>query len=409
MNALSSIPHAAGFRRARSGLRTLLIPMLVLLAACSGTGSDGTGATAPATAPSPAMPPEASAEPETVEEVFALIASLGLDAAATDAYLLERARDEGSVTLYLNSGGGVGEEIAQAWSEAFAASYPGLGLQFVALSPTDFNPRVLSEHRAGRPQADIVRTSASLLAELEREGILTIHAGLLGAAGAPSWSVTPTGVIGRVTPTVIPWNAERVPPGNEPRDWDAFLTPEHAGCVLGPTPSWVVGMIEDRGLPRTEQWFEGFLANGGLMVIENGPSLLRKLVAGEVDCVVHVNAGQAESARASGAPVEWLLPAASPGVVTAFSVLSTTPRPHAAALFVRWAVGQQGAQIASDLGEFAVRADVTLSSERFLPFADPSSAEFSRVIVIDNDMAGRLEQQAADLLARYHTPNVIQR
>jgi len=356
----------------------------------------------------PAMLAEVPAGPATVSDVFAAIAELGLDPAEVDAYLLERAREEGDITLYINPGSRA-EEIAEAWSEAFARAYPGLGMRYVALSPSDFNPRVLSEHRASRPQADVVRTSATLLDELSREGILALHAGILQQEGSPDWTVTPSAIIARITPSVIAWSTERVGADGPPQQWDDFLRPEFSGCTLISSPSWIVGMIADRGLGETEAWFEAFLANGGRMTLDSGATVLRQIISGETDCLVHMNGTQADDQRVQGAPIEWTAPEGSPTVVTAFSVVATTPRPHAVALFVRWALGLDGAGIAASFGELSVRPDVAPESERLLPWQDPTSEEFQRFLIVGPEVAAEFGSLAEDLLARYHTPNVLQR
>jgi len=352
--------------------------------------------------------PTVLAEPTTVGEVFAAIAELGLEPSEVDAYLFERARAEGEITLYLNPGSRA-EEIAEAWSEAFARAYPGLGMRHVTLSASDFNPRVLSEHRASRPQADVVRTSATLLDELSREGILALHSGILRPEGSPDWAVTPNAIFARITSSVIAWATERVGSAGPPQQWDDFLQPEFSGCTLISSPSWIVGMIADRGLDKTEAWFEAFLANGGRMTLDGGATVLRKIVSGEADCLVHMNGSQAEDQRAQGAPIDWFAPEGSPTVVTAFSVLTTTPRPHAVALFVRWALGSDGAAIAADFGELSVRADVAPESERFRPWQDPTSEEFQRFLIVGPEVVEEFGSLAEELLARYHTPNVLQR
>jgi len=381
-----------------------LLLAVALLSACSSSPSDAPASTAPGQ-PSSSVAPG----PQTVEEVFAVIAALGLNEESTDDYLLERALTEGTVTFYLGAGAGTGEDLAEAWSQGFAEAYPGLEMEFVGIGAGDFNVRVLSEHRSGRPQVDVLRNASALLSELDAEGLLAAHSGLLQSRGVPDWTVTRTGIINRMTPSVIPRSTERLPERVWPVEWDDFLRDEHAGCSLGPTPSWVVGMLADRGFEGTAEWFERFLSNGGQMTLESGPTLLRQMVSGEIDCVVHVSAVQAETARLSGAPIDWSIPNSSPASVFEFSVTSTTTRPHAAALFVRWATGVEGSEIAAALGENPLNTIVPIISERLEPTRDPSSAEFQRSIIIDLNIASRFDSQAAEILDRYHTPNVIRR
>jgi ABC-type Fe3+ transport system substrate-binding protein len=376
---------------------------VIVLSACVASEQDFVADT---DAPLPVDSPDEIAEPRSVADIYATLAGAGLDDAELDALLYERALGEGPLVLYAHTGG-IGE-VLDAWATGFASAFPGLQIIHTSPSVSDFATQVLAEHRAGRPQADVVRSSATILSELRTQGLLVQHAGLLARSDVAGWTVTPTGVITRLNPSVIAWNTDRFSNRPGPRSWDDFLLPEHAGCGLIELPSWVVGMAGQRGLEATEDWFERFLANGGQMVV-GGSAQLRRLVSGEIDCLVHSSLLSVTQLQTQGAPLAWHLPAESVATVFEFSVLATTQRPHAAALFVRWAAGEEGALIAARVGDTPVHPAVPSPNPAVAPFTDPSSAEFAHILIIGQDEAERLEPQALELISRYHTPNVVRR
>jgi ABC-type Fe3+ transport system substrate-binding protein len=345
-----------------------------------------------------------SAAPPTVEEQYAKIAALGLSEEDLERYLYERALLEGGSLVMYGTTGAEGLELTERWSEEFARRYPGLDLVFVIPTIADFTDRVLAEHRSGRPQADIVHRSVSVLAEIYRNGLLAEHYGVLAPLDVPEWSTTSVGVVNRVAPNVIPWRTDRNAHA-VPETWDDFLRSEFSGCVLPDSPTWFVGMVAARGVEGAEDWLERFLANGGQMALREGTQFNR-LLSGEIECVVQVDAVSAETARFAGAPIDWSVPPEAAAVALNFSVLKTSPRPHSAALFIRWAVGLGGSRIAAELGSLSVHPMVELRLERMRPWQDPSSPEFRRTRIIGVEEAATLELAARELIERWHAPNV---
>ena len=377
-----SDPNTSRARRA-----ALTVAAAAIVAAC---GGDGSGEAV-------------SADPgRTVAQAYAQAVALGLADEDLDAYLYERALEEGGTLVMYHDP--TGADIVDEWSRTFSDRYPGLSLTYVELDTDDFVERVVAEHRAGRPQADLVRRSVAALSRPRAEGMLVEHGGLLAAAGVPAWTVTPTGLIDRVSPTVLMWRTD-IPDRRPPTSWDDFLLPEHAGCVLPTSPSWVTGLVAARGEAAAEDWIRRFLANDGQVAVGSSAQV-RRLVAGEIDCVVYGTAVRAEVLRADGAALDWAVPEDAPALVHQFSVLTTTPRPHAAALFIRWAGGPEGARIASAGGESVVHPDAEVPFERLRVWQDEDSPEFRRTRLIDLDEVAAAESAAVSLIERYLLPAV---
>lgn len=383
-------------RDRRGSIAMCALVALVALAGCAGTSD-------PAAAPSPTpVTPAEGSVPATAAEVLAGIAELGLGEAELIAYLRERAASEGPVTLYTISGA----EDTQAWVEVFRTEFPEVDLRFVALGNDEVVERVTAEARAGRQVVDVIQSTAPPLAALINEGLLAPHSGALVPEGLPERYVGTHEVTHRIAPVVIPRFAS-VPAEDAPQGWDDFLEPEHAGCVFSVAPTWVTALVDERGEDGAAAWFEGFLANGGTMAQSSGAQL-RRLLAGEIDCVVQSNAHTLRRLVVEdGAPLDWVIPTRSYATATSVAVHRDTPRTHAAALVALWLASPSGAQVIADLGDLPTHPDVMLTDERLRPWLDPSSPESQRTAIIDMERSIEVEQIVFRLIETYVTPNLI--
>lgn len=381
-------------RALRNAIVALALPALLLGACTSDRGSSD----APATDAAPSEP-EA---PATAAEVLAAVAALDLPEDERLAYLAERAADEGALVLYTSSEA----ELTEAWLDAFRAAFPDITVESVSLDNTDIVERVLAEDRAGRPLADVVRTTSPGLAAMLAQDLLAPHSGVSVPDDHPAAYVDPYAVTHRIGPVIIPVLATD-DLETAPSSWDDFLEPEHAGCVYSAAPSWVAALVAERGEDGAAEWFEGFLANGGVMADGNNAQV-RRLLAGEIDCVVQANAHSvARLIEDDGAPLEMILPERTSATATAVAVHRDTARPHGAALLALWLAGPGGGQVIADFGEVPVSPRVTTIAERLRPWLDPDSAEARRTTVIDLERSVSLEEAAFRLLERYYTPNLV--
>lgn len=383
--------------RARRTAVAALVLGLLLATGCSA------GTVAPDAAPDATPDAEASA-PETYDALLAGIAAEGRTSDERSAWLAERAAEEGEVVLY---GGGGDPELYEALELAFEAEHPDIDMSWLLIEPGEFEARVTAERAAERGLYDVVLTSATLTARLIDPGYVAMHAGVIAPDGFPEAYVDDHTVGITFNPTVVPVATERASLEDAPRTFDDYLQPEHAGCVLPDTPSWVVGLVAALGSEGAEAWFQGFLDNGGLMAGSGGTELQR-LVAGEIDCLVHVQASDVLQLAADGAPVDFVQLEQGPATVTAVSLSSAPPHPHAAALLGLWLSGPEGARINLEIeGRIPVQPVGELAFERLEAWRDPASDEARRTLAITSAVARANAATAADLLERYHAPNVL--
>lgn len=393
MVRLARSPSRASRGPARRAGRCALLAGVALIAAACGGASDVTDA-----APAPASAPAADEGPIGVAERYRRLAD-AFDGEALEAELLRGGLEEGgSVLLYSSDD----FEVLEALKGAFEARYPGLRLDYVELGIREMDERVLAEARAGRPQADVVSTTAPGVATYLSEGLTAPHHGIVVPAGQVEAYATDHTVVTRIAPQVIPWFGRTAE--LRPTSWDDYLTPPYAGCALSTAETWYVTLVAARGEAGAEAWLEAFFANGGIV---GGRSTqdVRSLLAGEVDCLVFAPVRDLAEFADQGVDVGWSAPDATSVATIHAQVLASTPRPHAAALFVRWLAGPEAAAVYADLGELPVSPGVTLRPS-LQPWVTPGSPESSRLRPIALDEVRGLQGTAAALFETWITPRL---
>ena len=113
-----------------------------------------------------------------------LLAGISLAAFAQDAALVDRAKKEGTVTVYTS----LAPTESQPMAEAFERKY-GIKVELWRSQSERVVQRVVSEAKAGRNTVDVVATNGPEMEALAREKVLTTyftpHAADLPAASIP--------------------------------------------------------------------------------------------------------------------------------------------------------------------------------------------------------------------------------
>jgi iron(III) transport system substrate-binding protein len=283
----------------------------------------------------------------------------------------------------------------------FIEAFPDVDYQFVDVRTVDLAERVLGELRAERHIVDVIGSSTPSMYPLDAEGVFAAHHSAPIPDGFPRDRARPRDVDFRTGPYVIAWNRDRIRAEDAPREWDDFVDPEHTGCVMNDASvSWFAAMIDDRGFEAMEAWVDAFVANGG-QVRSGFTATMSAMAAGEVDCMVAVNVPRAEQMIVDdGAPIEWHAPAFVPVIVSSIAIARHAPNPHAAALFVTWLLGPDGAVALAENGELPLLPGTPSPYPRLEAWVEPGSDLQRRMHFVDADTMPELEEQATALLER---------
>jgi ABC-type Fe3+ transport system substrate-binding protein len=367
-----------------------LMTVVILVAACTKGGD----------APAGDGSPESSLRPTNLEQV----AALDLEEPELLALLEELAQDEPVVTMY-SSGQG---EISDAIVLAFRKRFPDVSVQYVNLDTSDLVQRLVTEARADRRIADVVFTSTAVIGELLKQGELTLHHGLIIPTAQARELVHPYVNVTRLEFQTFAWNVDRRPDLNGPASIDDLLRPEYAGCSMTDSPSWVSLLVQERGESSARGWFEGFLANGGVMA-ESTNRQTRRLVLGEIDCLFLARESEVRRlVEIDGARLQWQTPTPSTAVSHGVALASGSESPFAAALLAWWIA--QPEQVAVHLrtsGGSGLHPGIALLSGLEDAVISTDRLVSGQVISLDPDEASALSATAFELIADYFTANLL--
>jgi iron(III) transport system substrate-binding protein len=281
-----------------------------------------------------------------------------------DATLYQAAKAEGKVTVYT----AYLQDVAQKFIDDFT-SQSGIDVDFARLTPTQLQERVISEGGSKLLGADVIQTSDPLNNQaLVKAGAVkcevldtaltrTIDPGNLDPKGC----AYPT----TVSTMVIAYNTKALGATAPPQTWQDLLKPEYKGkiglLIAGVGGSAWSNYMFLRNKYGEEYWQS--LAAQNVKVQTSSANLGPQVERGEIPIGI-VSASTGMTSKATGAPVDFVLPSDGLAVYATYTLLSEPsvvkePHPNAAKLFRDWLYSKAGQQSvsAANGGAWAVRTD----------------------------------------------------
>ncbi len=287
-------------------------------------------------------------------------ATEGLSGSARLDRLGELAQAEGGeLSLYTSGTDEIVSDIVEGFEERFDIDVA----IYRARDETLFT-RLVEEHDAGFAGSDTVLTNAlSLIRLREREAVVPYavdETGLLEGTAHDGW------VAASFQRYVAAWRDGTDPP----RSWADFADPRFADriAIEAGDYDWYAALrtywVEEEGMSEDEaqRLFEAIAANA--KAVQGHSLLLELVITGEVDASTsnfeHLVARKIEE----GAPVDWK-PALEPTFLgpDGLGIGAHAPHPATAALFLEWALTEEGQQAFVDAGYTSVREDLQHESD----------------------------------------------
>lgn len=283
-----------------------------------------------------------------------------------DADLYEAAKAEGKVTLYT----AYLEHVAQEYTDDFTRQ-TGIEVEFSRLTPTQLQERAIAEGGSNLLGADVMQTSDPLnntalvdagvvLCEVLGQSLTeTIDEDYLDPEGC-AYPAT-------VSTMVISYNTAELGDTPPPETWQDLLEPEYQGkvgvLIAGVGGSAWSNYMFLRDEFGVEYWEA--LAAQDVSIQTSSANLGPQIERGEVPIGI-VSASTGINSRATGAPVDFVLPSDGLAVYGTYTLLSNPdvvddPHPNAAQLFRDWLfskAGQESVSVANG-GAWGVRTDIS--------------------------------------------------
>jgi iron(III) transport system substrate-binding protein len=277
----------------------------------------------------------------------ALYGAKGGDRTERAARLLERARQEGSVTVYTS----LAPTEATPLVEAFEKK-TGVKVNLWRALSDSVVKRAVSEAQARRHAVDVIETNGPEMESLAREHVLT-------AFYSPYLADLPASIIpkhGRWVPDrlnffVVAYNPNKVKASELPKTYEGFLDPKWKGRIAleATDAEWMGAVVKTWGEARGMD----FMRKLGAMKpdMRKGHVLLAQLISsGEVDVGLTAYHANAQSFKKRGAPVDWAPVEPVIARPQGIGVARHAPHPSAALLFVDFMLSPEAQEMLNAMG-----------------------------------------------------------
>ena len=268
---------------------------------------------------------------------------------AADAALIAAAKKEGTVVWYTTQ---IVDQFARPAAQAFEKLYPGMRVTLSRANATTGALKLLNENRAGRNQADVFDGTTTVV-PLKKAGYVlqwlpdvakTWPAEYKDPEGY--WIATNLYVL---TPA---FNTSLVPPGTEPKTYDALLDPKWRGKMVwgssfssSAAPGFIGAVIEDMGEQKGMAYLRRLSEQRIASVNSSARQVLDQTIAGEYSVALQIFNHHAVISAKQGAPVKWIPMEPAMGTLSVVSIAKNAPHPNAAKLFEDFLVSKEGQAI----------------------------------------------------------------
>ena len=255
--------------------------------------------------------------------------------------LIEGAKKEGRLVFY----GSLAVDASGPMLEKFRQSQPYLSIGHYRAGAVGIYNKVVNEAKGGKHEVDVIELSAGPVFELIKGGLIDSYRSSEWEAMRPefrdprhSWNAYQYLVV------ALAYNKSRVKENEVPKNYQDLLRPRWKGAKmsLDNDDGDVFGTLLDSwGESQGVEYFRRLAKQE--VIIRSGHTLQAQLLAaGEVDLHPWSHAQRPLLMADRGAPVAiaFLQPVVSKAQVLLLSRRS--PHPHAAALFIDWALSDEG-------------------------------------------------------------------
>ena len=287
-----------------------------------------------------------------------------------NARLLERAKQEGSVSIYTS----LAPTEAAPLVEAFEKK-TGVKVNLWRALSDSVVKRAVTEAQAKRHVVDVVETNGPEMESLAREQVLAEFFSPY-LADLPADIVPKHGlwVPDRLNFFVVAYNPNKVKAAELPKTYEGFLDPKWKGRIAleATDAEWMAGVVKTWGEARGMDFMRKLGATRPDM--RKGHVLLAQLISsGEVDVGLTAYHANAQSFKKRGAPVDWAPVEPVIARPQGIGVARHAPHPNAALLFVDFMLSPEAQEMLSAMGRTPASSKVkTDTSGMAFVMSDPA-------------------------------------
>ena len=293
---------------------------------------------------------------------------------------LDKAKEEGQANLYANI------TAIEPIIEEFTDSRGVKGV-YTRISTSKYLATVLTEHAAGKLQADVLQAPLPVMQILKEKGVLAAYSSP-SAAGYPDWATQDDTIVQFGIEYVAPiYNKEIVKPEDVPTRYEDLTDPKWYDKIVMPDPSshattisWLVGLKENKIFPSDESWMnfvKGLAANKPMFVRSFGPTPA-PVESGEKSLAISMPKYIITKAPA---PLDWARVDTLLGSPRGIAIAANAPHPNAGRYFMDYWLSRDAMKMLADkVGEYVLAPGVFppidgISEVKVLPIRELSDEE----------------------------------
>ncbi len=270
--------------------------------------------------------------------------------------IIEGAKKEGAITIYTS----MRQDQSYPFSKAFNKRFPFLKVNSFRIAASRQVAKVQAEFNAGRHEVDVLNNNAA--------GAYTIKGlGVLDPYHSPERKFFPAAYKDKegyftpiyVIPVVLGYNPTQVKPEEVPRSYKDLLAPKWKGKMLLDTDDfeWFVALIDHFGREKGLQYMKNLAKQRPSM--RRGRTLQTQLLmAGENPIAIALHAHTVLDMKEKGAPIDWTTLDPYFAKPNTIMLPKHAPHPHAAALFIDWALSKEGQSMITTFGRVVAREGI---------------------------------------------------
>jgi iron(III) transport system substrate-binding protein len=327
---------------------------------------------------------------ETAGQVLAKLSKLAPE--KRQAALVEGAKAEKEVTFYSSL---QAQQLAP-FTKAFNKRYPFLTVNFYRVSGNKQLIKIQTEYRAGKVLVDVINGSGEDVSVMKEGGMLDPYPSpqreFYAAADKDKEGYFTAFY---VIPMVLGYNSRMVKRADVPKTYQDLLNPKWKGQMFldNEAYDWFAVLIKHFGKEKGLQFMRA-LAKQDLGLIRGRTQQSQLLIAGERPLAIILSGHTVLDLKANGAPIDWV--PLDPFFSSAnYMMLSRrAPHPHAAGLFMDWALSEEGQSVITTFGrvvarkgvkqrfpELVERPAIPVDMEYIAPLLEESSKQFREIFV----------------------------
>ncbi|MGH7769193.1 MAG: ABC transporter substrate-binding protein [Candidatus Binatia bacterium] len=330
------------------------------------------------------------AAPETAGQILAKLGNLAPE--LRQKALLEKARAEGEVSYYSS----LQAQQLDPFIQVFQKRYPFIKVNPFRVSGNRQVIKIQTEMNAGNHLFDVTNGSAEQAASLKKIGAIDrYHSPQREFFSASNKDKEGFFTSLYVIPIVLGYNTNMVKRAEAPKTYEDLLSPKWKGNIFldDEAYEWFAVLLKQFGRDKGLQYMRN-LAKQDVRMVRGRTAQSQLLTAGERALAIVLSGHTVLDLKARGAPIDQVIldPYFAQG--NDLMLARRAPHPHAAALFMDWALSEEGQAMITTFGrvvgrrgvkqrfpELVEREPLLVGVDFIAPILDQSAKEFSQIFL----------------------------